>query len=157
MKYLLILFFLSSCSFKGINSQPETYCDQAFTDLQKGRVSSYAKDRSLFVMVFDEGDQASFDQPLRETLNFTAKKDKPYLKILRKDFVIVKIFRPELDRYLEKAENKEEDGYCQSFADKYKHGCFAFISTPEVFCVYSPTKFSDKEGLEDMLWVKFGP
>ncbi|MEM8892361.1 MAG: hypothetical protein AAGD28_30560 [Bacteroidota bacterium] len=159
MRYIIILFFLSSCSFtlQSFNSLAEECCDPLFTDLEEGRVSSYKKDKYLFVMVFDEGDQASFDQPFLETLAFTEKKDKIYLRILRDDFVTVKIFRAELDQYLAKPENKEEDGYCQSFSESFAGGSFAFISTPEVFCVYSPAKFTDKEALEELLWVKFGP
>lgn len=93
----------------------------------------------------------------RKLAGLTEKKDRTYLNIIERDFVIVKLsplqFRNEID------DSMFDYKFAKEFVDDALESeeSFAFISNPQNPIVYGPTSLNEKEQLKDLIWVKFGP
>jgi len=157
MKYLILIITLIGCTSSKIISTESFFEEKTYYSLEEGIKYAQSSDKYIFIAVFEDNDRLSYSKSVGKVLNFYLPDDKMYMKILYRDFVIVKTYRNQLRSYLGNMANKDQKvASLQSF-NEIELKSFVFISAPNYFSIYSPEKFGDKEELRDMIWVKMGP
>lgn len=150
-----LLFLCFGCTtFEQIIELNATCCQDVSYSFEE---SCKESEKTLLTVVLSTEDMHYYNDPSCLLFNLQEKEDKRYLDILNHDFSIVK-----LD--YQAFENQVHDSLiyydlAQELVDEALSNkrSFVFISTPSAPTVYGPTYLDDKEGVKDLLWVKFGP
>ena len=154
--FSLVLFFGCSSAEKLMELNANC-CNEFATSFDEGILLADSLDKTILTIILSEDDSKYLDARTCDVFNFREKEYKLNLERICDDFTLVKLksasFRDQFHDslfYYQGAIDFVDEAFLRDSS-------FIFISSPLSPTVYGPTYLNDKEGVEDLIYIKFGP
>lgn len=156
--FILLLYTFWGCSTTKKFQELQTNCCKNISNsFEEGRSIAGSLDKTILTVVLTNTEQNFLTDNTCQVFGLTEKKDKAYLKIIERDFIIVKLSPSQFKQEI--ADTLFHYQYAKEFVDDAlaSEKSFIFISNPQNPSVYGPTHLHVKEQVKDLIWVQFGP